>query len=374
MGDKRCKKLRWQRDILLFCLVVSLIAFAALYQKVQAQPPVTAASGLTSKHTTTAYVPPLPIQKMHLIGGFSASTIQSVMNASDDGVQTMFYYGNPPEQSSKIGKVLQALNMQEVDGFIASNLYYYECQRLRAMVPALDGLGSYCTPGSSPKFASEDAFLATIADHLKQARNNSLVIGYWVLDDWAPWDEGSARQLLVKIHALIQQYTPGRPAICGFGALLYPGAIPGWRDSTAANFSPQGCDAVGLYIYTEPVSSTTPPVPSSAYDWSMSKLLPVIFMSLQQRGWDITREPLIGIAQAFGGPITDANRYQAAPTAADMELQSRSFCEHGAIGLTFYGWSDSWFGPLTQTPMSSSEVGSGIRQGVSACQSIWNGK
>lgn len=362
------KRVRRQRNFLFVCLILLLILFMAYYIMQQARTffplPI-------DTHPPASYMPPEPIQKMHITGGFSANTTEKVVNASADGIGTIFYYGNPPSQESVIGQQLQSLHMHIVDGFISSNMYYYECQRLREQLFPPSGVGAYCGQGIYPMFDSEDAFLATIAAHLKQAAQNQLIIAYWVLDDWIFSDSGSARPLLIKIHQLIQQITPGRAAICGFGGDLFPDTTPGWGDWQADNFSPEGCNAVGIYIYTTPQPDIVPAISPQNYDWSMSNLLPIIFTSLQKRGWNITKEPLIGITQAFGGPISLANKRVIMPTSLEIEAQSRSFCEHGAIGITYYGWSDSWFGINTQTPMTSSEIETGIKQGIAACNQYW---
>jgi hypothetical protein len=129
---------------------------------------------------------------------------------------------------------------------------------------------------------------------------------------------------------------------------------------------------VGLYIYAESLPDSTPTPSPDAYDWSMSSILPGMFASLRQRGWNITQDPLIGIGQAFGGSIANVNRYWITPNAITIETQSRSFCEHGATGLSFYGWDDSQFGPATQTPMNSTEIENGIRKGIAACEQYWS--
>jgi hypothetical protein len=310
--------------------------------------------------------------ELHTFGGFSVNTPEKALRAAQTGVRVEFQYGNPPVENGALGQMLQSLHMKVVDGFISSSMFYYECQRSRTMMPPPYALKAYCGRGVYPTFANDDAFLSAMAAHLRQAMNSRLIIGYWVLDDWAPWDEGSARQLLIKIHALIHEYTPGRAAICGFGGTLYEDATPGWSDSVAANFSPQGCDEVGLYVYSAYIPAVPNPPTSAAYDWSMSKLLPSMFRSLQQRGWNMKKEPLLGIVQAFGGPIMHTTSYQVPPTAQDIETQSRSFCEHGASALTFYGWSDSSFGPQSRTPMNSPEVEIGIKNGIAACMQYWD--
>jgi len=262
--------------------------------------------------------------------------------------------------------------MKVIDGYISTYLYYYECHRTKTVKLPPPAYKQFCQDDAEPTLTDENVLLAAIATHLQQVKNNHLIVGYWVLDDWVPWDAGSARQLLKKIHNLIQQYTPGRPAICGFGGALSLEHGSEWDDWEADNFSPQGCDMVGFYIYALSLPNTAPTASPDAYDWSMSALLPAMFAGLHKRGWNITQEPLIGIVQAFGGSRAHTDRYWVTPTAKDIETQSSSFCMHGAMGLVFYAWADSEFGPTTQTPMNSSEIETGIRKGRAACEGIWH--
>lgn len=246
------------------------------------------------------------VYKTHILGGFSLDTPQGVAKAATDGVQVAFEYDQPPSESDGLGQKLRSLHMKVVDGYIASYLSYYECHHTKTVKPPPSGQEQYCQNDDHPYLTDENVLLASITAHLKQVKNNQLIIGYWVLDDWVFWDAGSARQLLIKIHKLIQQYTPSRPAICGFGGSIDPDHTDNWGDWVAANFSPQGCDQVGFYIYASPMPNTTP-TSSDANDWSMSSLLPAMFASLKQRGWNIAKEPLIGIGQAFGGPRAGTN-------------------------------------------------------------------
>jgi hypothetical protein len=310
--------------------------------------------------------------KSHILGGFSIDTPQKATNAAADGVQVTFKYGQPPSDEDSLGQKLQALDMKVIDGYISSYLYYYECHRTAELQPSLLGPGQYCQKDPHPSLTNENALLAAVATHLKQVKDNPLIIGYWVLDDWVQWDAGSARPVLIKIHKLIQQYTPDRPAICGFSGSIGLRQEYAWADWIADNFSPQGCDKVGFYIYTSSLPITTQAEAPDAYNWPMSGVLPAMFASLQQRGWAMTREPLIGIVQAFGGPTAHTDRYWVTPTARDIETQSRSFCEHGATGLTFYTWGDSEYGPESQTPMNSSQIQMGIRNGIVACKAYWD--
>ena len=315
---------------------------------------------------------PNEFNKTHILGGFSIDTPEKAMKATAVGIQVAFEYGQPPYESDELGQELESLHMKVIDGYISSYLYYYECHRTKELRLSLLGPGQYCEGDPHPELTDANVLLETIATHLKQVKDDQLIMGYWVLDDWVQWDAGSARQILIKIHQLIQQYTPGRPAICGFGGSIGPYQEDGWDDWTADNFSSQGCDMVGFYIYASSLTNTTPTSSPNTYDWSMSGVLTPMFVSLQKRGWDIKKEPLIGIGQAFGGPIAHTNRYQVTPTAKDIEAQSRSFCEHGATGLTFYAWDDSGYGPTTQTPMNSPQIEMGIRNGIAACKQYWS--
>jgi len=308
----------------------------------------------------------------HILGGFNVDTPEGATKAAQDGVQVAFQYGQPPSMNEELGQKLQSLHMKIIDGYISSYLYYYECHRTHTVKPPPANYTNLCATDAHPELNSENALLANITTHLQQEKNNPLIIGYWVLDDWVFWDAGSARQLLIKIHQLIQQYTPGRPAICGFGGSIEAQQGFTWDDWIADNFSPQGCDEVGFYIYASSLPATTPTASPDDYDWSMSGILPAMFASLQQRGWDIAKEPLIGIGQAFGGPQAHTDRYWVTPGAKDIETQSRSFCEHGATGLTFYGWADSGYGPATQTPMNSTGINTGISNGIAACKRYWS--
>ena len=314
---------------------------------------------------------PAPIQDTHVIGGFSVDNLARLSRAAADGVQVVFYYGQPPSESSALGQKLESLHMKVIDGFIASYLYFYECHRTTLIKPP-PGYSPYCSYDYHPELSNENLLLAAIANHLQQVKDNPLITGYWVLDDWVPWDAGSARESLIKIHALIQQYTPGRPAICGLGGFIEPGSGYQWSDWITDNFSPQGCDRVGLYIYTPSLPDSQPIPRADTFNWSMTGLLPAIFSSLTERGWDIRKEPLIGIVQAFGGSRKNTNLSWIIPTAQDIETQSRSFCQHGASGLVFYGWDDSTFGPTAQTPMNNAGIETGIRNGIEACEQIWS--
>ncbi|GER85228.1 hypothetical protein KTAU_38630 [Thermogemmatispora aurantia] len=306
---------------------------------------------------------------LRLIGGFSVGTPAEVAEAAALGMRVVFEYGNPPSPESELGQALQAAHMQVIDGYISSYLQYYECHRTKTVKPPPPGAHPYCGRDSVP-IPSEEALLQLVRRHLEETQSNPLILGYWVLDDWVLWDPGSARELLIKFHDLIQQYTPQRPAICGFGASPPSGFDTGWHDEVAANFTPEGCDMIGLYIFT--VLQAKEDASASRYDWSMRSTLNAMFTSLQKRGWSYTQTPLIGIAQAFGGPSTRAGLSWPLPSTADIVQQSQSFCQHGATGIAYYGWDANLYSSQTQTPANNRAIQEGIRQGIAACQHIWS--
>src|SRR5712691_2448965 len=262
----------------------------------------------------------------HILGGFSINTPQKALKAASDGMQVTLQYDPPPSSTDMLGQKLQSLQMRVIDGYISNYLYYYECHRTKTVKPPPPGQQQYCQNDVKSSMADENTLLASIAEHLQQMQDNQLIIGYWILDDWAPWDAGGARQILTKIHDLIQKYTPGRPAICGFGGFILLDHVPGWDDRLADNFSPRGCDMVGLYVYTPDIANTNTRLSSDTFDWSMSEVLPLMLASLRKRGWKPAKEPLLGIGQVFGGPIAQTHSHWLIPSAKNIETQSKSFC------------------------------------------------
>ena len=65
-----------------------------------------------------------PTNTTHIIGGFSIDTPIRLTRAAGDGVQVVFYYGQPPSESSVLGQKLASLHMKVVDGFISSYLRF----------------------------------------------------------------------------------------------------------------------------------------------------------------------------------------------------------------------------------------------------------
>src|SRR5260370_37643197 len=139
---------------------------------------------------------------------------QMVQDAAADGVQYTVLYGRPAPSGSAWETALKENDISEIDGFIASNLHYHECYRERTV--KIHERRQFCHGTHGPDI-TEEVLLQKITEHLLDAQRNPMVKAFWVLDDQPSWDNGYAKILLEKIHDLISQYTPGRPAICGFG-------------------------------------------------------------------------------------------------------------------------------------------------------------
>lgn len=188
-----------------------------------------------------------------------------------------------------------------------------------------------------------DNLLASMSAHLQTVKDNPQVVAYWMIDDWEV-NYGGAKVALQKMNALIHEITPGKYSICGFS-----GNSNYWSDAKVANFSPEGCDMVGIYLY--PYGTNKP---------SMSKNIPLMFSSLTKYGWDINVTPLMGVAQSYG----DKNGYYV-PTADQVEAQTKSFCQYGATSIAYFDFKNG------NNAATNSAIQQGIKAGISDCKTIW---
>jgi hypothetical protein len=306
----------------------------------------------------------------HAIIGFSVDTPSRAATAGREGITTTILYGGSPAPGSALEKALRSHNISVVDGAISGLMFYWECHRTHTVEPPPKSYSynPYCRTDENPRINSEAVVLRDVGELLEQDAKRSYVVGYWVLDDWPFWDPGSGRKLLQKIHALIVTQTPGRPAICGFGAALgKPGQV-NWDPGTAANYSNGGCDVVGWYNYS-PFGHRHPSLGKSL-DWSMKALLPAMKQSLAKNGWQIAQTPLYGIGQGWGGSY-NKRYYQPGLTRWEIKAQAKGFCSFGASYVGWYAWDDSGFESRTHTPNNSKAIAAGIADGINACRQIW---
>ena len=296
----------------------------------------------------------------HFFGGFTINRPVEVADAASDGLQVDFHYGMPARPNDSLGRALTTNRIKLVDSALWDMLGNSHCYDL----------------ASSSRGPCVDTLLTNVRQHLLETRDNPLVAGYWILDDYP----GDVKTILPQLTNLVHQYAPGKPTICGFGGALYTNGGIGWDEQTVSNFSQEGCDVLALYIYAVAQHTNTqcndfirPPDVQGpdAYDWTMSRLLPTAFASLEQRGWNPQHTPWIGIADAWAGCRKDLNNtsYQVIPTASNMETQALSFCKAGAQGIVWYGWEDT---TVNVFPDKSAQMKEGVQRGVRACTAYWN--
>lgn len=254
-------------------------------------------------------------QYNHTFAAFSAGTTPTI--DASVGLNAILDYGYNPVVGDSKSTALKTSNLQIIDQMPDEYLRQYD------------------------KDGNLQALTTSITNHLKSVQNNSQIIAYWVLDDWS--HDGTAKTALQQMNTLIHQYTPGKPSICGFS-----GNSGNYAGKTQ-NFSPTGCDMVGLYIY-----------PQSAAEFSLPTILPALEAGLKAQGWDINNNPLVGVPLSYGG----ANGY-AVPTAQEVETETKAFCQAGASNIIYYDFGTGTNGS------NDSGIQQGIKAGISDCKSIW---
>jgi hypothetical protein len=342
---------------------LALVAILAVAGCAAAQPPAVQPESFGSVKASGLQI--------HSTIGFSVDTPKRAAKAASEGIRTTILYNGSPAPKSALEAALRAHSIAVVDAGISGILFYWECHRTHTVKPPPRSYSQnyYCRTDEDPHIKNEAVVLRDVTALLERDADRKYVVAYWVLDDWPGWDPGSARALLAKIHALIVAKTPGRPAICGFGAgVAKPGKV-NWDPGTAANYSNGGCDIVGWYNYS-PFGRRHPSL-GKKLDWTMKDLLPAMARSLEKKGWDIAKTPLYGIGQAWSGPY-DKRHYQPGLTREEMLEQAKAFCGFGASYIGWYAWDDSQDEAGTQTPDNSPVIAAGIAAAIKACGEVWN--
>src|SRR6266849_10706085 len=126
----------------------------------------------------------------HVFGGFGIDTSNRANAAASDGVSEAQSYGVPADPGSALGQTFQSLHMHEVDSYLWTLLYEYECHRSHVVPHS----GASCAT-DYPNMTSVSVLLSYVQSHLQQVASNPLVNAYWVLDDWPAWDTGSAQPI-----------------------------------------------------------------------------------------------------------------------------------------------------------------------------------
>lgn len=301
--------------------------------------------------------------------GFELDTLARVQNATALGVTTAIEYNGPPRPGSRLAKTLAADHMTVIDARISDELGEWECHRTHTVAPPPPGEENwFCETDEDPGVDSPAVVLQAVRGWLREDASDPLVSGYWVLDDWAAWDGGSARSLLAEVHEAIEEITPGRPAICGFGGSIEPiGQRGGFEAPIAANYSDAGCDMVGLYNYANGGSQMSS---GEGLEWTMSILLAEESEDLANEGWVQASTPMLGIDQGWSGHFA-RREYEPGLSAEQMVAQARAFCTAGASSIAWYGWGG--VRNEAQTATNSPAIEAGIRQGIAACAELGAG-
>lgn len=211
-----------------------------------------------------------------------------------------------------------------------------------------------------------------VRSHLARVRDDDLQVGFWVLDDY-PGDVSAALDL---VYRLVQEENRlsrlPRFTVCGIEGLLdtfedgHLTTHPRELERAVRNFSPTACDAVALYAYGMPVSGDPVDV-----DWSMEQLLPRAMELLRARGWDPSRQPFLGVVQAFGTVEAPPEQSFVLPRAQDVATQAEAYCRAGATGILHFAWNDLGTGPKVQLAQSP-DLRAGVADGVQRCQAAWS--
>lgn len=248
----------------------------------------------------------------HFVGVYSVDSASDMGTVAADGIDSVLNYGANYTGTDSYSTTVKANNMKIIDAMPWEYLYWYE--------------------NKTNGITTTQQLMSAEAAHLQAEQNNSLISSYYLLDDWT-FGDGTAKTLLQQITALIHQYTPGKPGICGFGGSIVPGPpnTDGWTDPDADNFSPQGCDMIGLYIYAD--SGTNGP----SYDWAMSKQLPAVLASFTQRGWNIAsrssvfRRPSAAASKAKTGTCQPPRTWRHRPKRTARTVLSALYSMTGGI-------------------------------------------
>lgn len=297
------------------------------------------------------------------VGSYDARTTQNLTDMAADGLSMLV--GGTVSESARV-----EAGISYIDGYPWGLILAYGCPDFFARK----------SPSCQISDSTSVWMLSQLQAHLDTQRSDSNVIAYWLLDDYPG---GNISTVLQKMHDLIAASNDDpassfpRPALCGFGGQILPlsDKHPTPTDphmsyfaKSLTNFSTSYCDMVALYPYaSNSGSSLSDP---SRFDWSMKFLLPEMFKELQDRGWDSSTEPLIGMPQTFGYAT------YVGPTQAEIVTQMTSYCNAGAVALLIYSWDDGYPSAFpdspSREPVNSPDMRAGIGQGVKQCQTDWS--
>jgi hypothetical protein len=272
---------------------------------------------------------------MHLVGGFHAKTAEAMAAVAKIGGNVI---SNDTSYMWGLDKTHAKL---ESDGALAAKYGI----KLISDVPHQLMIRYRTNWNMNQLLADAEKHFAYVA---KNPSLRSKIIGYYTIGDWDT-DFGKAKVALQKVAALAHKYTPEKPAICGLQANSgWSGNAANYRDRYLLNYTPEGCDMLAVYLY-----------PWGAGKVPMTNFANVI-TALKSVGWTASQTPIVAVPQSYGGKYG-----YSVPTAAQVESQTKYFCQLGARHVVFYDF-------LTATNGSNStSIQAGMKAGIKACQTIW---
>lgn len=300
------------------------------------------------------------------VGSYDIQTTGEVSDMAADGLTLLLKSSStqPP-----MANIAQTAGVRLIDDYPWSLVNSYGCHDFFAKISTSCQISD----------ATADWIISKLQAHLDVEKSNKNVVAYWFLDDYPGGDISSLLQRMHDVLAAANSDPSSsfpRPAICGFGGRILPlgytrisgsDQLLSYFRKSITNFRPSYCDMVALYPYA--VNTGTAPNDPSHFDWSMTYLLPTMFRDLREHGWDVSAEPLVGFAQAFG------YLQYVAPTGADLSAQMAAYCKAGAVALMVYSWDDGYPSVNPEKPSAepstSNDMRSGIAHGLTQCRRIW---
>lgn len=293
----------------------------------------------------------------HLSGVYALDDYRDVPAAKQYGIDTVV--GRYSLGYTAFNQSAQHYRVSILDTYIQKKLY-------RAWCPSGPSSCAALTPGV------EAMLLQDVKRHVEEAAKSKLVHGYYLVDDYY----ADMIPLLSHIYAVIRSVDVRTPTICAFFLPLDHSAHATSNslsqfDRALRNYSPQWCNSTMIYAYT----STESQPDSVPVDWAMTKTLGKALETLRAHGWQPSREPLIGVPQAFGfGPRTvvrgqplKSPQYVTSPTTEELARQIKAFCAAGASSIIAYAWNDGSTGNVMEL-RNSAQLRAGYVRGVETCQ------
>ncbi len=301
---------------------------------------------------------------LHRIGAFNIDTPAEVRAAAASGIDVDYVYSGAPRSGTELGDQLAQSGMTVVSGRVWGWVHAYQCGRLWS--EHSDAAQDYCRGVTGPPMT--EGRLERLVTTYAGASAKDLSSAYWILDDQPGTDDGGLRQAEISVAGILHHYAPSRPTVCGVGAFITNGGGYQFDTSLLQDVTAAACDALGIYVYSEPQSPALAGATTPTYDWDMAPLLATLHSALAAAG--LGGLPWIGIGQAWGGINRLDGAVVVAPTAAHMTVQASSFCQAGAAAMTWYGWTLSAFRDL-RSPATDPQLLSGVEQGGRACETAW---